>query len=165
MEVSEILVRVAHQEHSRIFARFDEEIGWALGSYIREWARNAGWPIVIDVRQFHPQLFFAALPGSTPDNIDWARRKIKVVERFHRSSYGIGQEMTAKGTTLERRYGLPLDEFAEHGGSFPITLDGCGTVGCVTVSGLLQRDDHMLVVRALCEIQRRPYADFDLTDC
>jgi uncharacterized protein (UPF0303 family) len=31
------------------------------------------WPVVIDIRLFHPALFFAALAGATPDNVEWAR--------------------------------------------------------------------------------------------
>ena len=163
MSTFELLSKISHQEKILTFARFDEDIAWALGCQIRQWARQAGWPIVVDVRQFHRQLFFAALPGSTPDNIEWVRRKINVVQRFHRSSYAVGREMAAKSTTLEKCYGLPLHDFIDHGGAFPITADGCGTVGCITVSGLPQQDDHMLVVRGLCEIQGKNFADLNLT--
>jgi uncharacterized protein (UPF0303 family) len=54
-------------------------------------------------------------------------------------------------TTLQGRSGLELKDYAPHGGCFPILLAGTGCVGTITVSGLPQRDDHMLVVSVLQE--------------
>ena len=48
------------------------------------------------------------------------------------------------------RYGLPDADYAAHGGCFPIHVAGTGIIGAVTVSGLTQREDHNLVVEALC---------------
>jgi uncharacterized protein (UPF0303 family) len=59
-------------------------------------------------------------------------------------------EQQLKGTTLAERFGLMLNEFAAHGGSFPIAVAGSGVIGSATVSGLPQREDHQLVVEALC---------------
>jgi len=92
------------------------------------------------------------LPSSTPDNVEWARCKRNVVERYHQSSYRVGRELAAKNDTLANRYGLPLADFADHGGGFPLTLAGTGVIGAAVVSGLPQRDDHQLVVRALAAI-------------
>jgi uncharacterized protein (UPF0303 family) len=73
-----------------------------------------------------------------------------VVARFHRSSYGLGLELQQKNTTLADRFGLVLTDFAAHGGSFPVAVAGSGVIGSIAVSGLPQRDDHELVVEALC---------------
>lgn len=156
------LAIIARQESALLFDRFDEDVAWALGDQLRAWGREAAWPIVIDIRTFHRALFFAALPGSIPDNAEWARRKGNVVARYHRSTYAIGLELAAKGGTLESRYGLPTIDYAAHGGGFPITVGGAGTIGCVVISGLPQRDDHMLAVRSLCAIQGRNFVEFAL---
>jgi uncharacterized protein (UPF0303 family) len=69
--------------------------------------------------------------------------------------------MTQKNTSIEAR-GLPISEYASHGGSFPLAVKGTGIVGSVTVSGLPQRADHELVVEALCRILGRDYAELKL---
>ena len=132
-----------------------------LGVRLRTMAVERGLPMVIDVRRFGQPLFYTALKGTTPDNVSWVRRKSNVVARFHRSSYGVGLTMTQKNTSLEAR-GLPINEYASHGGSFPLAVKGAGIVGSVTVSGLPQRADHELVVEALCGILGRDYAELKL---
>jgi uncharacterized protein (UPF0303 family) len=164
MAVNALVDSIAAQEEALIFDTWDEEMAWRIGSRIREWAVAGGWPIVIDIRLFHRPVFFAALPGATPDNVDWARRKANVVERFHKSTYRVGRELAAKQDTLANRYDLPLRDFADHGGGFPIRLRGAGVIGAVIVSGLPQREDHMLIVRALCEILGRDSTALPLAD-
>ncbi|MCB8880199.1 heme-degrading domain-containing protein [Acidisoma cellulosilytica] len=164
MVTNAILASIARQEASLTFGKFTENTAWALGSLIRHRGEAEGWPIVVDIRLFHRQLFFAALPGSAPDNVEWARRKRNVVERFHRSSYAVGREMVAKKDTLANRYGLSLAEYADHGGGFPITLQGTGVIGAIVVSGLPQRDDHMLIVDTLCEMLGQDPAELRLAD-
>ncbi len=162
MGVSEDIDAIARQERELTFDRFDEDVAWALGVHLRERAAAEEWPVVIEVRTFGRPLFLAALTGSTPDNVDWARRKRNVVERFHRSSYAIGLELQRKEATLEGRYGLAPADHAAHGGGFPVSAKGAGIVGSVVVSGLPQRDDHMALVRTLCFIQGREAITFEL---
>jgi len=141
------LAAIAVQERELHFSRFDEDTAWRLGSRLRELAVSRKLVLAIDVRRFGQPLFYAALAGSTPDNAEWIRRKSNLVARFHRSSYAVGLDM---GASLFEKYGLPLADFAAHGGSFPIRVHGAGIIGCVTVSGLPQRADHELAVEALC---------------
>jgi uncharacterized protein (UPF0303 family) len=99
-----------------------------------------------------PALFYAALEGTTPDNVEWVRRKSNVVARFHRSSYAIGLKLKAKNETLTEQQGLPLADYATHGGSFPLAVSGCRRRGQRHRVRLPQRADHELVVEALCAI-------------
>jgi len=105
---------------------------------------------VIDVRRFGQPLFYTALAGTVPDNVDWVRRKSNVTARFLRSSYAIGLEMEAKQSNLFDRYGLAVSEYASHGGCFPLRVRQAGAIGSVTVSGLPQRADHELAVEGIC---------------
>lgn len=162
MGLAEDLERISMQERELRLPRFDAQTAWELGTRLRNMAEERGLTLVIDVRRFGQPLFYSALNGTTPDNVEWVRRKSNVVARFHRSSYGVGTTMRMKGATLSERYGLPLADYASDGGSFPIAVGSAGIVGCVTVSGLPQRDDHELVVEALCAMLGRDYAELKL---
>jgi uncharacterized protein (UPF0303 family) len=158
MGLTEDLERIAAQERELVLPRFDAQTAWGLGVRLRTIADARGLPVVIDIRRFGQPLFYAALDGTTPDNAEWVRRKSNVVARFHCSSYAIGLKLKAKNDTLAEQQGLPLADYATHGGSFPLTVAGAGVVGSVTVSGLPQRDDHELVVEALCGLLGLAYA-------
>jgi uncharacterized protein (UPF0303 family) len=162
MPIAEDIERIALQERELRLPRFDAQIAWELGTRLRGMAAERGHTLVIDVRRFGQQLFFCAFDGTTPDNGEWVRKKINVVARFHRSSYGVGLTMATKGMTLLERYGLPVADYAADGGSFPIALENAGVIGSVTVSGLPQRADHELVVEALCAHVGREYAGLRL---
>jgi uncharacterized protein (UPF0303 family) len=159
---SEDLAAIARQEQELQFARFDEDVAWKLGSRVRELAIAKKFGVVIDVRRFGQPLFYCALTGTTPDNPEWVRRKINTVARFHKSSYAVGLELQQSGSTLAEKQGLPVADYAVHGGSFPIRIAGAGVIGAVTVSGVPQRSDHELVVESLCAELGRDYAALKL---
>ncbi|MGW1030887.1 heme-degrading domain-containing protein [Streptomyces antibioticus] len=148
-EITPTLEELQAQERRLVFRRFDHDDAWALGSLLVELARERQAPVAIDIHRCGQQLFHAALPGSAPDNDAWIARKRRVVERFGTSSYLVGSRARAKGTTFEESSRLDPDTYAAHGGSFPITVEGVGVVGAVTVSGLPQLEDHRFVVAAL----------------
>ncbi|MFJ3336711.1 heme-degrading domain-containing protein [Streptomyces sp. NPDC086766] len=137
------------QERRLVFRRFDHDDAWALGSLLVELARERQAPVAVDIHRAGQQLFHAALPGSTIDNDAWIARKRRVVERYGSASYLVGARFRAKGTTFEDSSRLDPDVYAAHGGSFPITVEGVGVIGAVTVSGLPQLQDHRFVVEAL----------------
>ena len=161
MGVTEDLDRVSLQEKELQLTRMDEQMAWEIGMRLRTLAEERSLPIVVDVRRFGQPLFYTALKGTTPDNVSWVQRKSNVVARFHRSSYGVGLTMKSKNDSLEAR-GLPISDYASHGGSFPLAVKGAGIVGSVTVSGLPQRADHELVVKALCALLGKDYASLKL---
>lgn len=150
-EITPTVEELEAQERRLVFQRFTYDDAWALGSLLVERARESQAPVVIDIRRGGQQLFHAALPGSVPDNDAWIDRKRKVVERFGAASYLVGTRYRAKGTTFEDSSRLDPDEYAAHGGSFPIRVEGAGVIGTVTVSGLPQLQDHRFVVAALEE--------------
>jgi uncharacterized protein (UPF0303 family) len=157
MTTADDLARIALQEQQLQFANFDEETAWRLGGHIRALAVARKLSLVVDIRRFGQPLFYTALPRTTPDNVEWVRRKSNVTARFHRSSYAIGREMEEKKSNLFERYGLPVADYASHGGSFPLRVAGAGVIGSVTVSGLPERADHQLAVEALCSELGRPF--------
>lgn len=159
---NEDLEAIERQERELELPRLDAQMAWELGVRLRALADERGLAVVIDVRRFGQPLFYAAMDGTTPDNPEWVRRKSNSVARFHRSSYAVGLKEKIKGETQAQAQGLPLADYATHGGSFPLRVTGAGVVGSVTVSGLPQRSDHELVVEALCGVLGRNYADLKL---
>jgi uncharacterized protein (UPF0303 family) len=163
MGLSEDLERIALQEKELALPRLDAEMAWQLGSKLRSMAAERNLAIVIDIRRFGQPLFYAALERTTPDNVEWVRRKSNVVARFHQSSYAVGLHEKQKGQTIYESQGLPIMDYATHGGSFPLSVAGAGIVGSVTVSGLPMRQDHELAIEALCFLLGRDYATLKLT--
>jgi uncharacterized protein (UPF0303 family) len=129
---------------------------------MRAIAEDRRLAVVIDVRRFGEPLFYTALEGTNPDNAEWVRRKSNVVARLHRSSYGVLLDMKMKNDTLLHECALPVADYIEAGGSFPLAVAGAGVLGSVTVSGLTDREDHELVVEALCAALGRDYAKLRL---
>jgi uncharacterized protein (UPF0303 family) len=144
--------RLADQEDRLCFTRFDQGAAWDLGTRLRGAAVSRGVAVTIEIRLLRETVFFCAMPGTTPENADWARRKRNTVELLQRSSYIVGLSLKRDGLSLEAKIGLPLRDYASHGGSVPIRVDGVGCVGVATVSGLPQREDHELVVETLAAL-------------
>jgi uncharacterized protein (UPF0303 family) len=95
--------------------------------------------------------------------VEWVRRKSNVVARFHRSSYAVGLKERTKNESLLKSQGLPIADYATHGGSFPLAVAGAGVIGSATVSGLPERGDHELVIEALCAILKHDYEQLKLS--
>ena len=162
MAAEDDLKIIARQEKELVLDGFDEARAFALGSLVRDMALDRGVGVVIDIRFWNRPLFFAATAGVNAGNQDWARRKINVVQRFLKSSYRLVLEMTRPDGTFEPRHGLSAADHVLAGGGFPLTVAGVGPVGAIAVSGLPQREDHNLVVEALCAHLGKEHAAFKL---
>jgi len=145
------LEKIALQERRLQFTEFNAAVAWELGTALKSAAEKCSAAIAIDIQLHGHPLFCYGMPGITPDNWEWVRRKRNVVMRYHRSSYAIGLKYERAGTTLQDATGLDLRDYSTHGGCFPVILAGTGCVGTITVSGLPQREDHALVVSILQE--------------
>ncbi|WIV59981.1 heme-degrading domain-containing protein [Amycolatopsis nalaikhensis] len=149
MTEAERLAQLAEQEERLQFTKFDNETALALGQQLLAAARERGLPVTISVRRNGQRLFHAALPGTSPDNDAWIERKSRVVDRYGHSSFLVGTQFRAKGGSFEEHSRLDPDEYAAHGGVFPVIVRGVGPIGTVGVSGLPQAEDHAFVVEQL----------------
>jgi len=147
--MSDILRQLLQEEDELQFKRFNEETAWQIGSQLVEQARNENLPVTIDITKGEHQLFHASLPGTSADNDEWIKRKVRLVYRFGHSSFYMGQLLKSKGKRIEEAYLISESDYAPHGGCFPVIIRETGIVGTITVSGLAQEDDHKLVVQAL----------------
>jgi uncharacterized protein (UPF0303 family) len=148
-DVTPSLAELAAEEAELQFAGFTSDDAWQLGTALVEEGQRQGAPIAIDVSRNGHQLFHAALTGATPDNDSWIQRKARVVNRFGHSSLYVRQASIERGTTFEAEFGLDPEQYAAHGGGFPILVRNVGPIGVVVVSGLPQLEDHRMVVAAI----------------
>jgi uncharacterized protein (UPF0303 family) len=151
MGVAEDIAKIAEQEAKLVFASFDEAAAFAIGSAIRERGLREKFPIIVDIRSWDRPLFYAALPGSTADNANWARRKRNVVQNFLKSTYRMVLEQQRPDRTFKPGAGLASADYVLAGGGFPIIVEGAGVIGVIAVSGLPERQDHGVVVEALAK--------------
>ncbi len=147
--MDDILNQLLQDERELQFTKFNEDVAWKLGCQLVELARSRDLSVTIDITRGTHQLFHAALRGTSPDNDEWVKRKVRLVYRFGHSSFYVGQMLKGKGKTIEQSYLVSESEYAPHGGCFPIIIKDTGIVGTVTVSGLPQEEDHKLVVEAI----------------
>jgi uncharacterized protein (UPF0303 family) len=145
------LEQLLQEERELQFTSFNESTAWKIGSQLVEQALRQGVSVTIDITRGSHQLFHASLPGTSADNDEWVRRKVRLVYRFGHSSFYMGQLLKSKGKRIEEAYLLSESEYAPHGGCFPVIVKGTGMVGTITVSGLPQEEDHKLVVQAIRE--------------
>jgi uncharacterized protein (UPF0303 family) len=151
MSAADDIARIAEQEATLVLPSFDEAIAFAIGSAIRERALDEKLGIVVDIRSWDRPLFYAALPGSTGSNPNWARRKINVVKMFLKSTYRMVLEQQRADRTFKPGEGLDASDYVLAGGGFPVTVKGAGVIGVIAVSGLPERQDHQVIVDALCD--------------
>ncbi|SRR6266498_1735152 len=147
--MDDILKQLLQEEQDLQFTSFNEAIAWQIGYHLVERATKEDLPVTIDITRGNHQLFHASLRGTSADNDEWVKRKIRLVYRFGHSSFYMGQLLKSKSKRIEEAYLVSESEYAPHGGCFPILVKDTGMIGTVTVSGLPQEEDHKLVVQAI----------------
>ena len=147
--MDDILMELLQEEQDLQFTKFNEATAWKIGSQLVERSVRDNLPVTIDITRGDHQLFHASLYGTSPDNDEWVKRKVRLVYRFGHSSFYMGQMLKSKGKRIEEAYLVSESEYAPHGGCFPVILKDTGMIGTITVSGLSQEEDHKLVVQAI----------------
>ncbi|KAE8149516.1 hypothetical protein BDV25DRAFT_125255 [Aspergillus avenaceus] len=156
------------------FPTFTSTTAWSLGQALRSrilsLPPDQRKPALISIALTggsEPHVVFqcATEPGTMPDNEIWVRRKRNVVLRWGVSSWLMRNKMLSStglgGGEVEAAFvrkhaltstggGGSADDFAIHGGAFPVRVKNVdGIVGVVVVSGLKQEDDHQVVLEVI----------------
>lgn len=150
--------QILAEEDRLQLAAFDLDAAWTLGAHLRAIAAREGLPVAIEITHGTTPVFLSLLPGATPDNTHWLRRKRATVLRFQRSSLSMRLLCEERGEAFHSRFGLNPNDFVASGGALPLRVRGTGVVGVAAVSGLPDVEDHRLVVRALTELGLVPAA-------
>jgi uncharacterized protein (UPF0303 family) len=162
MAVEDDIATVAEHERVCVFKTFDETTALKIGTRLAELAAAKKEALAIDIRFWNRPLYFYAMPGTSPDNPEWTRRKSNCVKRFNRASYALTLRQKRDGKGFAPDDAIDPMEIAAHGGSFPIRIAGVSVVGTITVSGVPGRRDHGYVVEAICEHLGIDYAPLEL---
>lgn len=147
--MDDILKQLLDEEEELQFTKFNEDTAWQIGSQMVEKCIKGGLPVTIDITRGEHQLFHASLRGTSADNDEWVKRKVRLVYRFGHSSFYVGQLLKSKGKRIEEAYLISESDYAPHGGCFPIIVKDTGVIGTITVSGLHQEEDHKLAVQTI----------------
>ncbi|KAJ5991303.1 hypothetical protein N7522_011510 [Penicillium canescens] len=165
------------------FRTFTTETAWTLGNALRtrilSLPSNKRKPALISIAlatatsggvPLHVLFQSATESGTIPDNENWVRRKRNTVLRWGVSSWAMRQKTIgglvagASADQIEAAFvkkyaiasangGAVADEYAIHGGGYPIRVKGVeGIVAVVVVSGLKQEDDHQVVAETVRDI-------------
>ncbi len=126
-----------------------------IGAIAQEIGLARKLPIAIEVRMKEWVVFHASLPGSTPDNDSWIRRKANVVNATGRSSMHEKVIAEEQGIDWFQATGLLEADHAIHGGGLALNVVGLGLTGILLISGLPEVDDHLLGVEVLTEYLAR----------
>lgn len=151
MAHSDDIKQIIRQEQALIFNSFNDDAGFQLGSALRAMAVKEKLTVAIEIALWDRKVFFASTDGATADNMDWLRRKFNVVRRYHVSSYRMVLELDRDDRMFPAHRALDVADYALAGGGFPLRVANAGVIGAVIVSGLPQREDHNLVVRAVAD--------------
>ncbi|CEO60903.1 hypothetical protein PMG11_05372 [Penicillium brasilianum] len=164
------------------FRTFTAETAWTLGTALRtrllSLPASQRKPALISIALATatspnpPHVLFqcATESGTIPDNENWVRRKRNTVLRFGMSSWAMRMKVLAglsgseSASAVEEAFlkkyalasssgGAVADEYAIHGGGYPIRVRGVeGVVAVVVVSGLKQEDDHAVVAETIKQV-------------
>ena len=143
------LAAIARQEEMLQFDTFTNDTALEIGLKLVEMARQQKKSVAVNITRNGTVLFYHGMNGTSSDHADWIRRKSNLVNRTGHSSFYIHTEVKNNGGDYDAIPTLDAREYAAHGGSFPLTVRGAGTVGTITVSGLPGPEDHAMVVAAL----------------
>ena len=149
INIQKNLEKIKKQEEKLIFKNFSNEDALEIGLLIIEAAKKIKKPVAINILKNGQTVFHYAMDGTSPDQDEWIKRKSNVVLRHHHSSYYMRLYNEFKNRSYFEFYSVSPYEYAIHGGAFPITTEGSGVIGVITVSGLAQEEDHDMIVEAI----------------
>lgn len=129
----------------RILKGFTEEDGLLALRVLRELNPKAALEIFKNGRR---TLLFLT-DEMNPDKENWLRRKRNSVLYFGMSTHDLFKKCQGEESLLESKYGLNKADYTLTPGSIPISIEGVGLVGALSVTGLLPEEDHDLAMNLL----------------
>ncbi len=146
---------LALEEKTLTLASLTQAQALEIGGIAQELGLDRKLPIATEVRMKDWVVFHASLPGSSPDNDDWMRRKANVVNATGHSSMYEKVFAEEQGIDWHQSTGLLEADHAVYGGGLALNVVGLGLTGVLLISGLTEVEDHLLGVEILTEYLAR----------
>ena len=137
------------EEHAFVLNSLSFLDAFEMGKVAISIATARSLPIAVDIRFDNWIVFHVSLPGSTPENDWWISRKARVVVLKHHSTLYERVDAEERKVDWYKENNVLEDNFAIHGGGYPLIVKDQGFVGSLIVSGLPQIEDHLLCVEVL----------------
>ena len=148
LDAIDILETVRAQERALGFTRLASEDALEIGCLIARMGRRSERPIAIRVYRHGVVAFQYVMEGKEESHLEWAQRKYETVMRTGVSTMSARICVRCLDDPLMRDDGT--GRLTIGSGGFPLRV-GSELAGAVCVSGLIEPQDHVIVVRALSE--------------
>ena len=152
MDVQEMLDMIAEQEHILVYDDFSNADALRLGVEIAEQVKESERPVAIRIYLEDLLVFQYTMRGKEEWHYGWAEKKRKIVEATGHSSFYVMLQHEHLGKWKE----FEGDETKAYAcGGFPIKVKEKGMIGSVSISGLVDPQDHNVVVAALSKLMAK----------
>lgn len=159
MDVQMILSIIEEQEKLLVFNAFGNHDALLLGTRLAEQVKESERPVAIRIYLGDILVFQYTMQGKEEWHYGWAEKKCQLVKATGRSSYYVMLQHETEGK-WQAFEGDETKAFAC--GGFPIKVEDKGMIGVVAISGLVDPQDHIEVVRALSHILGKDVPVFEV---
>ncbi len=142
------------EEMSLQLKKFSRSDAFELAKILLEKVKTYEKPIIIEIEMNKVVIFRYFMDETIEDGALWLARKRNSVNLMSMSSLRFQYWLKQKNATIASRF-LNTSDYIDCGGGYPIRIEGMGVMGSVCVTGLLDTDDHKLIVESLTELKRR----------
>jgi uncharacterized protein (UPF0303 family) len=153
--MSDPIAELEALENELVFASFDLNDAWRLGSAAADIILAANYSLSVQIVLGGRVVFKAAFNGVSQDTEPWLTGKAAAALLFESSTYRVRLRKDADPSVIA---GLDEDLYRTHGGAVPIRVRGQGIVGTIAVSGEPDTIDHAVAMDALQHVLKtRPH--------
>ena len=145
----EALQACIRDEETYQFASFSHQDAWEMGNEIIRSCKQMSGPLAVEIEINHVVVFRFLPDGTGKFHEQWLQRKRNTVNTVEKSTLRVFYELEKYGETLEKDWLLPLKDYADCGGAFPIRIRNGSVVGVAAVSGLDHLDDNFALMEGM----------------
>ncbi|WZL81178.1 heme-binding protein [Vallitaleaceae bacterium 9-2] len=147
-EITDNYNRLLEEEMSLQLKKFSRSDAFELALIILEKVEEYEKPIIIEIEMNKVVIFRYFMDETIEDGALWLARKRNSVNLMNMSSLRFQYWLKQKNATISSRL-LNTRDYIDCGGGYPIRIEGMGVMGSICVTGLIDTEDHKLIVDSL----------------